>query len=165
LLEELKNQGITNYELWDGIYLPSIKQSINVAHKQIIEYADVAEFDEVCIGEDDLKFTAPGAWGYFLEQKPKDFDIYLGGTFMGIPDENNMVKDFAGLTLYIVAKRFYERFLSTPDDDHLDRVLSGLGKYVVCNPIVVTQYDGVSGNTGKFEAYEGFFKNRNLFGG
>jgi hypothetical protein len=160
LMKELNTQGIVDYELWPGVYLPSIKASINAAHKQIVEYARLAEWDEVMIAEDDIKFSSVNGVDYFLKQKPNDFDIYLGGLFLGDPDEKNVVKTFTGLTLYVVARRFYDTFLTVPDDDHLDRLLDGLGRYVVCNPFVVTQHDGVSGNTGKFEIYGGLTKNR-----
>lgn len=139
--------------MWDGIYLPSIKQSINLAHKQIIEYARLAEWDEVAIAEDDVRFTNHKSWEYFLSKKPNEFDIYLGGVFLGIPDDNQQVKNFTGMTCYIVSKRFYDIFLSVPDDEHIDRALDGLGKYIVCDPFICTQWDGISGNTGKYEEY------------
>jgi len=160
LMKEIETQGITNYELWEGIYLPSIVQSINTAHRQIVEYARLAEFGEVVIAEDDIKFSSPGAWQYFLSQKPKEYDIFLGGIFLGDPDENNIVKDFTGMTLYSVHSRFYDRFLSIEPSEHIDRALGGLGRYVVCNPMVCTQFDGISGNTGKFENYGEMQSNR-----
>lgn len=163
LMKELETQGITDYEFWRGIYIPSVKASINAAHKQIVEYAQLADFDEVCIGEDDLKFSTVGAWDYFLSQKPKDFDIYLGGIFLGDPDKNGVVKDFTGLTLYVVAKRFYETFLAVDPEEHLDRALVGLGKFVVCQPFVVTQWDGFSANTGKDETYRDLQRNRTFW--
>jgi len=165
LINELKTQGITDYEFWPGIYHPSIKASINAAHKQIVEYARLAEWEQVMIAEDDVKFSSAGGFDYFLKQKPNDFDIYLGGLFLGDPDENNVVKTFTGLTLYVVARRFYDTFLTVPDDDHLDRLMDGLGRYVVCNPFVVTQYDGVSGNTGKMESYSKLQESRIFYNG
>lgn len=154
LMKELETQGITNYEFWEGIYLPSIKESINAAHRQIVEYARLAEFAEVVIAEDDIMFSNVGAWQYFLSQKPKEYDIFLGGIFNGDIDENNVVRDFTGMTLYSVHSRFYDTFLSVNPLDHIDRELGGLGRYIVCHPMVATQYDGVSGNTGKFETYK-----------
>ena len=153
LNRELSEQGILNYEFWPGVYLPSVKASINAAHKQIVEYARLAEWPEVYIAEDDLKFSGAGAWDYFVKQKPDDFDIYLGGVFLGDIANDNTVKEFTGMTLYVVKQMFYDTFLSSPDDDHIDRILGGLGNYVVCNPFVVTQYDGRSSNTGKHESY------------
>lgn len=153
LHQELETQQITNYQFWDGIHLPSIKESINLAHKQIIQWAKIAEFPDVVVAEDDIKFSRPGAWQYFLSQRPKDYDIFLGGIFTGDIDQNNEVKYFTGLTLYSVHSRFYDTFLTTPDGEHLDRVLEGLGKFVVCSPFVCTQHDGISSNSGQFEKY------------
>lgn len=166
LVDELYKQGIKDYELWEGIYLPhSVKASINAAHKQIVKYARLAEWEEVAIAEDDLKFTHPNSWNYFLSQKPKDFDIYLSMIYSGDIDENNCVKKFTGMTLYIVAKRFYDTFLSIPDEEHIDQALANFGKYVVCNPFVAMQYDGFSGNTGKNEQYETLLQGRNIYFG
>ena len=153
LMNELQTQQITNYELWDGVFLPSIKESINAAFKQIVRWAKIAEFAEIIIAEDDIRFSRPGAWQYYLSQKPKDYDLYLGGIFLGEPDENNVVKEFTGMTLICVAERFYDTFLNTPNDEHIDRLLNGLGRFVVCNPFVCTQYDGISSNSGQFEKY------------
>jgi hypothetical protein len=164
-MQELATQGIEDYELWQGLILPSIKESINRSHKMIVEYASVAGWEEICIGEDDLKFSSPGAWEYFSKQKPNDFDIYSGGIFLGSPDKDGVVKNFTGMSLYIISQKFYETFLSVPDDDHIDRMLDGLGRYVVCQPFVVTQYDGISSNTGKFEKYGDLQKNREFYKG
>lgn len=160
LQKEIETQGITNYEFWPGVYLPSIKESINEAHKQIVYYAKVAEFGEIIIAEDDIKFSNPGGFKYFLENIPRYYDLFLGGIFLGQPDENNVVKDFTGMTLYAVHSRFYDKFLSLPSDEHIDRALDGLGHYVVCNPMVVTQHNGWSGNTGKMEVYDDLQKGR-----
>jgi len=162
-MEELRNQQIEQFEFWDGIYLPSIKKSINLAHKQIVEYANVAGWEEVMIAEDDIKFSSPGAWDYFLSRKPGNYDLYLGGVFLGQPDESGIVKDFTGLTLYCVNQKFYNTFLGVPEEEHLDIALAGLGKYVVCDPFVVTQHDGWSSNTGKWEEYGELQKNRRFF--
>lgn len=164
LMKEFETQDITNYEFWKGIYLPSVKASINAAHRQIVEYAKLAEFSEVIIGEDDLKFSAPGAWQYFLKNKPRDYDIYLGGIFLGDPDENWIVKKFTGLTLYSVHERFYDTFLSVDPEEHIDVALNGLGRFVVCQPFVVTQHDGFSSNTGKNETYGDLQRSRSFFG-
>lgn len=164
LKQELLTQGVTDFEFWKGIYLPSVKRSINLAHKQIIEYAQVAEWDEVTIAEDDIQFTHLDSWKYYLDNKPNDFDIYLGMVYLGEPDENNVIADFTGLTLYTVSRRFYDTFLSTDEDAHLDRALAGLGKYIVCSPFVAIQYNGFSSNTGKDENYDSLLVNRKLFG-
>ncbi len=160
LMKELNSQFITDYELWPSVYLPSIKASINAAHKQIVEYARLAEWDYVAIAEDDLQFTSLNSWDYFLKNIPPDFDMYLSMVYLGQPDENNVVKEFTGMTLYVVAKKFYDKFLSVPDDDHIDRLLGGLGRFIVCDPFVAKQYNGFSSNTGKDENYDDLLKER-----
>ncbi len=167
-MEQLAKQRITSFELWDGIFDRDrkAKENISKAHKQIVEYAKVAGWKEVCIGEDDLKFFAEGAWYFFLKNKPDDYDIYLASVYIGQLDEKNEVKDFCGLTLYIVHERFYDKFLSADPYDHLDRALSTMnGKYVVCNPFVAEQYSGFSSNTGKDEIYDNLMNGRNKFKG
>lgn len=166
LKNELEQQGITNYQFWDGVYLPSIKASINAAHKQIVKYAQLAEFGRVVICEDDIKFTAPGAYKFFLNQIPEDYDLFLGSVFLGEPDNNGVVKDFTGMTLYAVNARYYSKFLSVPDDEHIDRALSAVGgKFVVCNPFVAWQHEGFSTNTGKMETYDQLAQNRTFYKG
>ena len=166
LMKEIETQGITNYKFWDGIYESHrhAKENISLAHKQIVEYAKLAEFESVIIGEDDLMGTHPDSWKYFLQHRPSDFDLYLSSVFVGEIDENNEVKDFCGLTLYIVHSRFYDKFLAADPHDHLDRALSGNGKYIVCQPFTFIQYNGFSSNTGKDETYDNLLQGRNLFG-
>ena len=164
-MNELETQGITDYEFWDGIYkYDSVKRNINAAHRQIVEYAQLAGWPEVAIAEDDVKFFAPKAWDYFLANKPTDFDIYLSSVYVGDIKEDNTVDDFCGFGLYIVHSRFYQTFLDTDKYEHIDRSLKGKGRFVVCNPFIAEQYDGHSTNTGKWETYGNLMKNRNLFG-
>lgn len=163
LTREVRAQGVESIRYWDGIYMPSVKASINAAHKQIIRYAKLAEWDRVAVAEDDIRFSAPGAWQYYLEQMPSDFDIYLGMVYLGEPDHNGLVESFTGMTLYTVHQRFYDKFISVPDHDHIDRLMSGLGRFVVCSPFVCDQYDGHSSNTGKYEEYGPLTRNRQFF--
>ncbi len=160
LKEQLKSNNVTDYQLWEGVYLPSIKASINAAHKQIVMYAKIAGWDEVCIAEDDLVFSSPNSWRYFLDNKPKHFDLWLGMVYLGQPDSDGLVDTFTGMTMYVVHKNFYDIFLSVPDDEHIDRALGGLGCYKVCLPFVCRQQNGFSSNTGKMETYDDLLKNR-----
>jgi hypothetical protein len=166
LKQELAAQGIADYELWDGVYLPtSPKEGINAAHRQIVEFAQLSQWPMVAIAEDDIKFTHPNSWNYFISQIPKDFDIYLSMIFLGEPDENHVVKAFTGMTLYIVHERFYDTFLSVNPKEHIDHALAGLGRYIVCHPFVATQHNGLSGNTGRIEQYEDLTRNRQFYFG
>lgn len=160
-MKELEIQNITDYEFWPAVYLPSIKASINAAHKQIVRYAQLAGWDGVCIAEDDLHFSSEKSWEYFLEHQPSDFDIYLSMVYLGEIYDDNKVRDWTGLTLYIVKSHFYETFLSVPDDEHIDRELSKTGGlFKVCMPFVAKQFNGFSANTGKQENYDLLLRNR-----
>lgn len=164
LLKELKSQGITDYELWDGVYLgarATVKATINASHKQIVRYAKMAEWDSVIIAEDDITFTNKDSWNYFLINEPDVYDIYLGMIYLGSINDNNIVKEFTGLTLYSIKSSFYEKFLSVPDEDHIDRLISDVGGvFKVCRPFVCKQLNGFSSNTGKDENYDDLLKNR-----
>ena len=83
---------------------------------------------------------------FFLYKKPRDYDIYLASTYYGTLKENNTIEEFSGLTFYFVHSRFYNTFLSMPEDKHLDRALRKKGKFIVCNPFTVIQYNGFSDN-------------------
>lgn len=165
LLKELQRLNITDYELWDGIFLPSVKESINAAHKQIVEYAKLAQWEEVLIAEDDFIGTHPNSFNYFIENKPKDYDLYLAQVYLGDIGRNNKVKKFTGLTMYFVHSKFYDTFLSVDPKEHIDVALSGLGDYHVCNPFAFIQRNGFSSNTGKEEKYDQLLQNRQLYTG
>ncbi|MFA7290368.1 MAG: hypothetical protein WC055_15950, partial [Melioribacteraceae bacterium] len=105
--------------------------------------AKEAGMKEILIAEDDFKLLGYGSYEYFLNNKPDDYDIYLGGIMDGTIGEDNCVKDFfCGLSMYMVHERFYDKFLNIHKFGNLDRLLVGMGKFVVCNPMVVSQHGG-----------------------
>lgn len=167
LMKELSQQQIKYYKIWPGIsndlYPPF--GGIGKAHKQIIQEAKRKNFTSTLIAQDDIKFTAKGAYQYFMENIPYDFDIYLGSIYYGKIKSDNTVNDFAGLTLFLVHERFYETFLSLPENQHLDRSLKGKGKFVVCHPFVATQYNGYSDNRKAYCNNDNFLRRRTLFKG
>ncbi len=166
LKKELDEHQISDYVLWDGIVDSNIvEKGISKSHKRIIEHAKKNELKEVLIAEDDLKFTGRGAFDFFLTQKPLDFDIYLASIYMGNISEENIVKDFSGLTFYIVSNKFYDKFLQVPEHDNLDRMLCNRGKFVVCNPFTVIQQNGYSDNKKMYCDNDVFLKGRKLFMG
>lgn len=164
LKEQMKEQDI-DYFVWNGVHdTKSIVNSISLSHKQIVAYAKEKNLREITIAEDDIKFTHPKAYGHYLYNFPSDYDLYLGGIYMGDIDRNNITTDFCALHLYTIHKRFYDTFLSLPAGEHIDRALAGKGKYVVCNPFAAVQHNGlVSSNTGKAEDYDSLLKGYNLF--
>ncbi len=163
LMSQLDEQGITDFEIWDGVIdNERPPRGIYKAHKRIVEYAIKNEMKSILIAEDDLKFTAPGAFEYFRMSIPIEFDLFLGGIMHGeITD--NCVADFSGAHLYIIHERFYEAFLSLPELVDFDRALANKGRFVVCNPMVAFQLDGYSDDKKKFQAYTHHTKNRNAF--
>lgn len=169
LAHELHQQCLTqegvDFEMWMGVYkYDSRKQNINAAHRQIVEYAKLAEWPEVAIAEDDVKFFGEGAWQFFLDNKPITYDLYLSSIYVGDIKADSTVDYFCGFGLYIVHSRFYDTYLSVDKHEHIDRAMGGLGTFVVCQPFIAEQYDGHSQNTGKDETYGNLMKNRKIFG-
>lgn len=144
LINEFIEQGITKYRFWDAIVLnDSVVKSINASHKMIVRWAKENNKKEVVIAEQDLAFTSPNSWRYFLSQKPKDFDLYLWGTYL-VPLSNNKV---CGFQLYIISEKFYDKFLGIPDDVHIDTYMDELkGNYKFCYPFPALQRPGFSAN-------------------
>jgi hypothetical protein len=164
LIKELDNQSITEYLIWDGVLdLENPSKGISLAHKQIVQMAQKDDSPSVLIAEDDIKFTSKGAFKYYLVSEPKDYDLYLGGIYYGNIKSDNSVEDFAGLTLYMIHSKFYETFLSIPDNLPLDRGLIKKGFYQVCIPFVATQYNGYSDNKKAFRNYDIYLKGRELY--
>lgn len=164
LIEELNNQNIRIFNIVEGKHdSTSVVKAINLSHKMIVEDALDKGLEEVCIFEDDIKFTDLGAWDYYLINKPKSFDIYLGGIYLGDILPDNTVKTFTALHCYTIHSKFYATFLSTPNDKHIDRSLDNLGDFHVCNPFIAVQHSGYSSNTGKDETYDNLLQNRSLY--
>lgn len=151
---EMQSQGI-NWETWPIVQdKDNVVRSINLSHKQIVAYAQYYELPEVCIMEEDVMFTAPDSWQYFLSNKPVEFDLYLAGVY-GLNETayNNIaenpgaveINNFAGLHCYIIRARYYSTFLSLPDNIHIDNQ-PGLGVFYVCAPFAALQHPGWSAN-------------------
>lgn len=111
-----------------------------------------------------MNFTAKGAFDYFIENKPDDFDIYLAGIYHGQIEENNTVADFSGLMLYIIKDKFFNLFLEADESKDIDRALSNKGKFIVCNPFAAIQHNGYSDHFKKYCNYDFYLKERKLFG-
>lgn len=161
IASQSKQQGFA-VRFWEGV--TGSKQSftnVNLAFKQIVRYAKENNLPHVTIGEDDLQFTAIGAWQYYLKNFPEEFDIYSGGIYAGQLSGNRIVNGYSGHTLITVHKNFYDFFLSANEGDHLDRFFGNYAfekKFIVCIPFVVKQNPGYSENHKTFistyEAYE-----------
>jgi hypothetical protein len=169
-LEQLRNeillQQIPHFKIWDGILGTGIPaKDILKAHQQIVHFAKEQNMEEIIIAEDDIQFTAKGAYQYYLTNQPSDFDLYLGGIIWGDIKDDKTVNDFSGTSLYTISQRFYDLFLSIQPGKDFDRQLAGKGKFVVCKPMVALQHSGYSDNskreidfsryTAKYKLYNG----------
>lgn len=145
VIEQLDSEGVS-YLFWDGIITKERKVGIHHAHKSIIRYAKENKLPYVAIAEDDLRWTAKGAWNYFLKNIPKEsFDLYLSSYYSGMADSNNIINKFSGLSCYICAERFYDKFLGTSEKYHLDTALGMTdGVFYVSPLFCVTQAPGYS---------------------
>jgi hypothetical protein len=147
LEKELQQQGITDFKIWDAVFIRAIPiYAILQSHKMIVAHAKQMKLSRVMIAEDDIKFLGLGAWQHYLGNIPFDYDLYLGGIFSGNVKDDGTVEDFSGMTLYTVHERFYDTFLALSKIDNIDRQLARKGRYVVCNPVVVSQWGGYSDN-------------------
>lgn len=172
LLRELEIQRINDYIIMPGfVDHAAVFRGINLAHKSIVRLAKENGLKSVTIAEDDICFLGKGAWQYYLDNMPEDFDMYLGMVYEGkIGEDNRLLTDpftFSGLTLYTVHERFYEKFLSVKQMDHIDKSLGALAgeyKFYVCDKFVCKQLNGYSDQKKKDCKYDHYLKGRKLFG-
>jgi hypothetical protein len=164
LKTELATQGISEYQIWDGIIDQNLPcRGITLAHKKIVQFAKQNRLKEILIAEDDIHFTAPTSFDFYRSNIPFNYDLYLGGIIWGNLKEDNSVNDFSGTTLYMINERFYNTFLSLPENKDLDRVLANLGEYYVCNPMVAIQHNGFSDNRKRFIDFKPYLENTNFY--
>lgn len=154
---------------WEGVP-GKLGEGINKAFKNIVRWAKENNLDRVCIGEDDLVFSAPGAWQYYLDNIPDDYDIYLGGVYYAELQEGRIMNGYSGNTLITVHQRFYDFFINIDlplDNKHLDRMLGCFAyekKYIVCEPFVVSQLEGYSDNLRSPTKHSSYLAEMKLFG-
>lgn len=151
LYGELDRQGI-DAKFWSCIHNDNVVNSINLSHKQIVAFAKLHNLPEICIMEEDIMFPADDGWQYFQANKPAEFDLYLGGAYglnataLGLIQRSSgavEINNFAGLHCYIISENYYDKFLSLPEDKHIDDQ-PGLGRFYVCAPFAAIQRPGWS---------------------
>jgi hypothetical protein len=149
IIAELKRQKITEYEIWPCLLLPDVIHSINASHKMIVRDAMEKGLPEVCIGEDDLCFPSENGWQWYLKNKPPVYEIYVGGNYNSFarPAKHGAIRveGLIGFQLYCVHSRYYETFLNTPIDKHIDTAQHGKLMYA-CYPFPALQREGFSAN-------------------
>lgn len=166
--KEMLEQGI-EYNIRNGVEDKQFPyRGINRAHKLVVEWAKSEGLKNVIIAEDDIKFSAPGAWNYFMSQIPESYDLFFGMIYAGsVSDKNKILNGFSGMTLYSVHERFYDFFLKLPDADHIDRRLGRsafIHEYFICDPNVCYQSGGYSDNKKQTLYYDEYTKNKKFFG-
>lgn len=164
LMLELERQGIKEgeFEIWPCLLLNDVVSAINKSHKMIVEDAKEKGLSEVCICEDDLFFPAQDGWQYFLRNKPLEYDIYVAATYI-LPVE---LKKLCGFHLYCVSSKFYDTFLSTPNNVHIDTYFDTIpGDYHICYPYAALQRPGFSSNNKAYTNYNAILKDEHVYGG
>jgi len=162
MMTELDRQGIVDFEIWPCIMYPDVVESINASHKMIVRDAKEKGLSECFIAEDDFTFPAEDGWHYFLRNKPKNYDLYLGGTYV-TPISNNII---CGFHLYSISENFYDKFLSMPDKEHIDTAANNIkGDYHFCYPMAAIQRAGFSMNNKQDVNYNILLKEEDVYGG
>jgi len=174
-IEELERQGITGYIQWPaytgGI---TVEASISQSHKSIVREAREKRLPQVCIMESDVWFPEMGSWLWFEINMPKKFDLYLAGSYQqnmtqlrtsSLFGHEHRIAHPVGFHCYVIDKGYYEQFLDTPDDCHIDAAQEG-GEYYVCYPFAAIQHPGWSANAKKDDVdYNTDLIPQDVFGG
>lgn len=149
---ELMEQGCDKFIFWTAVTdKKTVVECINASHKMIVHWAKKYELPFVVIAEQDLHFPCLGAWDYFVKNMPKEFDVYIGGSYLidnRIEYNAPLVKvpEWIGNHLIVVSERYYDTFLSVPDTDHIDTVHKDKGEFYLCYPMAALQRAGFSAN-------------------
>ena len=147
-IEELKNKGI-EYEIFPAVVLQtSVVESISESFKSIIREAKENKLEMVCIMEDDVCFSCENSWKYFLENMPKEFDVYIAGTYLM---DNRLeykpplvkVNEWIGNHAIVVHSRYYDKWLESDSKLHCDGAQAGNGEFYLCFPMIAKQRSGL----------------------
>lgn len=166
LIAELERQHIENYEIWPCILMPDVVHSINSSHKMIVKDAKEKGLPEICIMEDDVMFPNEKGWEYFLSNKPPVYEIYSAGNYMAFqrpPKHGAMrVDEIVGFHCYMVHSSYYDIFLKTPVDQHIDTAQKGKLMYVAY-PFPALQRAGFSSNNKAVCNYNAVLKQEDIY--
>lgn len=170
LLEEFIGQSIIpKYKFWNCIInKDSVVKSINASHKMIVNWAKDNKMDYVVIAEQDLHFSCPTSWEYFLRNKPFNYDIYLACSYIknSIPNTEVLENLICGFHLYILNSCYFDTFLSVPDDQHIDTAVGDLkGNFVFCKPFPALQRVGFSANNKTIVNYNAILQPEDIYKG
>lgn len=167
LLDELMRQGIINYLIWDAVNLrESTVASINASHKMIVQWAKENGEQEVLIGEDDLMLPNEKGFEYFLKNKPQVYQTYAACNYNSFqrPRNPGVYRDDCqvGFHLYFCHSSYFDEFLATPDDVHIDTEQKGKLMYF-CYPFAALQRPGWSFNHKELANYNHNLKPEDIY--
>ncbi len=164
-LEQLRIQNIGHYKIWNCIVMNDVVKSINASHKMIVEDAKKQGLLFVVIAEDDILFTSDNSWQWFLSNIPPVYDLYTAGNYLPIENKKRgavRVDCVVGFHLYIVHSRYYDTFLATKDDDHIDTAQKSKLMYC-CYPFAAIQRAGWSANNKAICDYNKILQPQDLY--
>lgn len=151
VIEEFEKYGI-EYKIWPAcIDKKTILESITESFRRIIQDAKDNGLKEVWIAEDDCFFVSPGAWDYFVNNKPDKFDVYISGSYF-VHNEWDYkppvvkVRQWVGNHLIVVNESYYDKWLDSKPDGHIDTEQEGKGDFYVCFPYAALQRPSRSAN-------------------
>jgi hypothetical protein len=166
LMETLKRQGIVDYKIWPALIYGTVIESINASHKMIVREAQERGLEMCCVWEDDCMIPASDGWSRFLEMLPPfPFDMYLAGTYGLDHPITCKIDKINGLQAYIIHSRFYDTFLSSPPDQHIDVSLDLKGVYYVEYPFIALQRKGWSSNSKNISDKNADLTDADVYGG
>jgi len=146
--KEFINQG-TEYKIVDAVVDKDIPRlGCTKSHKKIVRYARNHNLPFIVIAEDDIVFSDKNSYQFYIDNMPKEFDIYFGMIYHGKTTETGFLRStFHGTTMYCVHNRFYDEFIALDENNHLDIILGQLvfkKLFYVCLPMVCYQSDTFS---------------------
>jgi hypothetical protein len=166
---EMDRQKITGYTLFPPVPRETVVSSINVSQKEIIRIAKEKGLDRVVIMEQDIWFPNENGWDYFVSNEPKEYDIYLAGSYLldnrveyKIP--LTKVNSYVGHHCIIVNERYYDKFLETPEDMHIDTAQQDKGEFYLCYPMPGLQRAGFSSNNRGIVDYNKILEPIHIYG-
>lgn len=168
MVEQLGSQGITDYKFHPGFFdRVNTKKAIHQGHKAIVLNAKEQGLQRVIIAEDDIIFTSSNSWTYFISEIPDSYDLFFGLIYVGEIDAGDRVLNgmSGAMSLYAIHERYYDTFLSQPDDNHVDRKHGELAhkhEFYCCSPMIVKQRGGYSFNLKKENFYSVYEEGKNF---
>lgn len=151
IVEEMKRQGIKEYKWHSPIFEGSVVHSINISQKKIVREAK-ERGDKTCvIFEQDIWFPAEDGWQYFLSKIPENFDVFIGGSYLidnRIEYKEPLIKvnEWTGNHCILIHEKYYDTFLATNEDEHIDTAQRNRGDFYLCYPMAALQRAGKSAN-------------------